>query len=224
MTATRRRATGWALGLLAVGNAGIVVSLWWSSGGAQDVHDTASLLTGLGRIAGLLGAYLALVELLLLARIPALERLAGFDRLTAWHRRNGAACLALLLAHAVLITTGYTLGDGISLPEEISRLVTGYPGVITAMAGLALLIAVVASSAVIVRRRLRYERWYFLHLYAYLAIALAFSHQLATGSDFVGEPAARAYWYALYGVTIAALVAFRLGAPLIRSARHRLRA
>jgi predicted ferric reductase len=155
VSATRRRATGWALGLLAVGNAGVVVSLWWSSGGVQDVHDIASLLTGLGRIAGLLGAYLALVELLLLARIRALERLISFDRLTAWHRRNGTACLALLLAHAVLITAGYTLGDRISLLAEVGRLVTGYPGVITAITGLALLVGVVVSSAVIVRRRLR---------------------------------------------------------------------
>ena len=46
----------------------------------------------------------------------------------------------------------------------------------------------------IVRRRLRYETWYFVHLYTYLAIALAFSHQIATGREFVGDPAARAYW------------------------------
>ena len=50
------------------------------------------------------------------------------------------------------------------------------------------------------RRRLRYETWYFVHLYAYLGVALAFSHQLATGTDFVGDPAARAYWTALYVV------------------------
>ena len=55
----------------------------------------------------------------------------------------------------------------------------------------------------IVRRRLRYETWYFVHLYAYLGVALAFSHQLATGTDFVGDPAARAYWIALYVVTLA---------------------
>ena len=70
----------------------------------------------------------------------------------------------------------------------------------------------------IVRRRLRYETWYFVHLYAYLAIALAFSHQLATGTDFVGDPAARAYWYALYVGTLGALVVFRLVLPLARSA------
>ena len=73
------------------------------------------------------------------------------------------------------------------------------------------------------RRRLRYETWYFVHLYAYLGVALAFSHQLATGSDFVGEPAARAYWYGLYAFTIGALLVFRLGVPLARTLRHRLR-
>ena len=195
----------------------------WGTGGVRDVHDTASLLTGLGRVSGLLGAYLVLVQLLLLARLPLLDRLIGFDRLTAWHRRNGFAALALLLAHAALITAGYTLGDRISLWAQVERLITGYPGVITAVAGLAALIAVTLTSVVIVRRRLRYETWYFVHLYAYLAVALAFSHQLATGSDFVGEPLARAYWYALYGGTLATLVTFRLGVPLARSAWHRLR-
>jgi len=185
-----------ALALLAAGNAVVVVALWGPDG-VRDIHDTASLLTGLGRVTGLLGAYLVLVQLLLLARLPVLERLVGFDRLTRWHRRNGFACLTLLVSHAALVTAGYTLGDRISLPEQVGRLISGYPGVITAIAGLVALIAVTVTSVVIVRRRLRYETWYFVHLYAYLGVALAFSHQLATGSDFVGDAAARAYWYAL---------------------------
>ena len=94
---------------------------------------------------------------------------------------------------------------------------------ITAVAGLALLIAVVISSLVIVRRRLRYETWYFVHLYTYLAIALAFSHQIATGREFVGDPAARLYWQGLYVATLAAVLVFRFGLPLARNLRHRLR-
>ena len=62
-----------------------------------------------------------------------------------------------------------------------------------------------------------------MHLYAYLGVALAFSHQLATGTDFVGEPAARAYWISLYVITLAVLVVFRLGVPVARSLCHRLR-
>ncbi len=222
MSAGRRRIAAWGLMLLAVANAGIVVWLW-GPGGIRDIHDTASLLTGLGRVAGLLAAYLVLLQLLLLARLPVLDRLVGFDRLVAWHRVGGFACIALLGAHVVLVTAGYTIGDRISLADEIGRLITGYPGVITAIAGLALLVAVAVTSAVIVRRRLRYETWYFVHLYAYLGVALAFSHQLATGSDFVGEPAARAYWYGLYAFTLGAIVVFRLGVPLARTLRHRLR-
>ena len=220
--AVRRRIAGWGLALLVLANAAAVVALWWR-GGIDDIHDTAGLLTGLGRLTGLLGAYLALLQLLLLARLPVLERLVGFDRLTVHHRRNGAACLTLLLAHTALITAGYTIGDRIPLTAEISRLIRGYPGVITATAGLVLLIAVTLTSVAVARRRLRYETWYFVHLYAYLGIALAFSHQLATGTEFVGKPGARAYWIALYLVTLGTLLVFRLGIPLVRSAYHRLR-
>src|SRR3954468_6445422 len=214
------RATIAGLGLL---NALLILGLWLRAGGVTDVHSTADGLTSAGRLTALLGAYLALVAVLLLARVPVLERLAGFDRLTGWHRLAARTCLTLLIAHAVLTTAGLTLGDGVSLPREGKRLISQYPGVITATAGLALLIAVAVTSAVIVRRRLRYETWYFVHLYTYLAIALAFSHQIATGKDFVGDPAARAYWIALYIATLGALVLFRIALPLARGARHRLR-
>src|SRR3954464_1340057 len=113
MRESRARVAGWAPAAVAAANAAVVAGLWWSAGGLQDLRDAASTLTGAGRLAGLLGAYCALLELLLLARLPILDRLAGFDRLTVWHRRNGRLCLGLLLAHAVLILTGYTLGDGI---------------------------------------------------------------------------------------------------------------
>ena len=53
--------------------------------------------------------------ILLLARIPALDRLVGLDRLAGWHRRIGHACLWLLVATRCAITAGYTVGDEISL-------------------------------------------------------------------------------------------------------------
>jgi predicted ferric reductase len=217
------RVTAGALLLLAAANAAAIVFLWWHHGGISDVHDGSTLLTTAGRLSGLLGAASALAQVVLLARLPALERRVGFDRLTVWHRRNGKACLGLLLAHAVLVTAGYTLGDRISLPAEIARLVGGYPGVITALAALVILAGVVVTSLVAVRRRLRYETWWFVHLYAYLAIALAFSHQIATGTAFVGDAAARAYWTALYLGVLAVLVGCRLLWPVARSAWHGLR-
>ncbi|MBV9365115.1 MAG: ferric reductase-like transmembrane domain-containing protein, partial [Solirubrobacterales bacterium] len=173
-----------AVAAVIAGNAAVVVSLWLPSG-LGDVRDVATALVSAGRLTGLLGAYLALVQLALLSRLPALERAAALDRRVAWHRPAAIGCIGLLCAHAVLITAGYAIGDRIGLPAEIGRLLTGYPGVITAVAALAILIAVSATSARRLRRRLRYETWHFTHLYVYLAIALAFSHQIATGSDFV---------------------------------------
>ena len=73
-----------------------------------------------------------------------------------------------------------------------------YPGMITATIGTAMLIAVVATSVVIVRRRLRYEWWYAVHLLAYAGIALSWFHEIPTGNELVLDRAAADYWRGLY--------------------------
>jgi predicted ferric reductase len=216
-----RRITGWDVGVLVAANAVAVAGLWWRQGGIREVQDLAGLLTSLGRLTGLVGAFLALVQLLLLARIPVLEA-AGVERVAAWHRRNGTACLALLVAHTVLITVGYALADRVSLAREAGDLLSDYPGVLPATVALGLFVAVVVTSAFAVRRRLGPRAWHAIHVTVYAAVALAFSHQLATGHEFVDQPVARAYWRALYGATVAALVGFRIVLPVVRSLRHRL--
>jgi predicted ferric reductase len=218
----RRRVTGWDLSVLVAANAAAVVGLWWRQGGIREVHDVAGLLTSLGRVTGLLGALLALVELLLLARLPVLDAI-GLERVGTWHRRNGSLCLALLGAHTVLTTAGYALTDDVGITREAGDLLTGYSGVLLATIALGLLVVVVLSSVVVVRRRLSYRAWHALHVGAYVAIALAFSHQLATGHEFLRQPLARAYWWALYAATLAALIGFRVVLPVARSLRHRLR-
>jgi predicted ferric reductase len=213
----------WDIGLLLVANVVLVIGLWLRSGGLPGSGSAGDVLTSAGRITGLIGTLLVLVELLLLARLPVLERSVGFDRLTVWHRHNGRAALGLLLAHAVLITVGYALRGKISVPAEIKQLLLSTPGILTATAGTLLLVAVVATSVVIARRHLRYETWYFVHLYSYLGIALAFSHQLAVGTSFIGDTAAQAYWWTIYGATLGALLMFRIVVPFVRNLRHGLR-
>ena len=68
---------------------------------------------------------------------------------------------------------------------------------------------------------MRYETWYYLHLYSYLAIALVFSHQFANGAAFVENAAARFAWELLYIVTAALIVWYRLVIPARDFARHR---
>ncbi|WP_028060686.1 ferredoxin reductase family protein [Candidatus Solirubrobacter pratensis] len=220
--ARARGLTGFDLAALFTGNLVLVAGLWWRGGELSNLHQIGGVLTSGGRLAGLLGAYLILVQVLLLARIPALERAVGFERLTFWHRVNGRTALGLLIAHAALISIGYALTDRLSLPREVWSLLTTFPGVLTATAGLLALSGVVVASVVIVRRRLRYETWYFVHLYSYLGIALAFSHQIATGHDFAGNPVAQVYWKSLYAGSLAALVVFRVAAPIARGFYHRL--
>jgi ferredoxin-NADP reductase len=79
------------------------------------------------------------------------------------------------------------------------------------------------TSARIARRRMRYETWWAVHLYTYLAGALAFSHQLATGASFAGHPLARAWWTALWLGTAGSALVYRVALPLWRSLRHQLR-
>ena len=220
----RRALTAALLWTLLTGNAAVVVWLWVHGGNLTDDHGTGALLTSLGRLTGLFAAYGALLQVVLLARQPWLERLVGFDRLTVWHRWNGHATLDLVLAHVVLTVYGYSLTDKISLPKEISTMLGGgiYPGMITATVGTGLLIAVVISSIVIVRRRLRYEAWHAVHLAAYAGIALAWFHQIPTGNELSYDQAAADYWRALYVATLAVVVGFRFVAPLVKSLRHGL--
>jgi hypothetical protein len=70
---------------IALANAGVIVWLW-AHGGNLDAGSTGEVFTSIGRITGLLAAYLALLQVILLARLPALERAVGFDRLSVWHR------------------------------------------------------------------------------------------------------------------------------------------
>jgi len=210
--------------LLVFGNAALIVWLW-VHGGNLNVHTTGDLLTSIARITGLLGAYLALLQVILLARIPWLERAVGFDRLSVWHRWNGHACLYLILAHVVFSVYGYALLDKISLPAEVRTMLGGgiYPGMITATVGTALLVLVVVTSIVIVRRRLSYEAWYLVHLSAYAGIALGWFHQIPTGNELVLDKVAADYWRSLYVATIVLLVVFRFGAPVVNALRFRLR-
>jgi ferredoxin-NADP reductase len=92
-----------------------------------------------------------------------------------------------------------------------------------AVAGTACLVMVVVTSVRAARRRLRYESWHLLHLYAYLGVGLALPHQLWTGQDFLASPARTAFWWGLYAVTAGAVLVWRVALPLWRSARSRLR-
>ncbi len=201
----------------------VVLGLWVAHRGGQDLlGGTGAALTSLGRVTGLVAADLLLVQVLAMARIPAAERAFGQDRLARWHRLLGFTSFSLMLAHVVLITLGYAATAQAGVAGELWSLVWTYPGMLLATAGTGLLVLVVVTSVRAARRRLRYESWHLLHLYAYLGVGLALPHQLWTGTDFVFSPWARAYWWTLYGLALGMVLAYRLGVPLVRTLRHRV--
>ncbi|MEU1030031.1 ferredoxin reductase family protein [Streptomyces mirabilis] len=201
--------------------AGAVVALWWYD--TRSVVGLAGWLTDAGRIAGLLCGYSCAVLVALMARVPLLERRIGSDRVARWHAMAGRYTVSLLVAHVTLILFGYAAQDGAGIVHETLSVVFDYPDMLKATTGTLILFAVGITSARAARRRISHEFWYYLHLLTYVAVFLTFFHQLALGSDFVGNSAAQAAWYVLYLGTAALVVWFRLLVPVRLNLRHQLR-
>ena len=211
------------VGAIVVGNALLIGAMWVRHGGLAELGTPGGPLTALGQLTALYGTYLVLIQLVLMSRSPWLDQLFGMDRLAAAHRWVGFGCVWLLVAHGVLTTVGYSFGAGAGVIGEAWVLVTTYPFVAWAVVGLGLFLAVAISSVRAARARLSYELWHGIHLYAYLAIALTFAHQLVVGADFADDPVARLYWIGLYVLASATILIFRFGQPIRASLRHRLR-
>lgn len=202
----------------------LLVTYWWvADAGLTDLAGWASGLTSAGRLSGLWAADLLLVQVLLMSRLPPLEHAFGRDQLARSHRIVGFLSFGLMLAHIVLIIAGYASGRWAAVPGTTWDLITRYGGVLLAVAGTVCLVMVVVTSTRAARRRLRYESWHLLHLYAYLGVGLALPHQLWIGSVFLQSPAAAAYWWTLWAMAAAAVLIWRVGLPASRSLRHQLR-
>src|SRR4051812_18196856 len=211
---------GTVLGLIAAG-AVATIALWWQN--TSSISGFGDWLTNAGRVTGLLAGYGVVVLVALMARLPPLERGVGADRLARWHAHGGRYTVSLVVAHGLLITWGYAITAHTGLIDQTRTLLVSYPDVLMATVGGLLLVGVGVVSARAARRRLRYETWYYLHFYTYLAVALAFSHQFAAGADFMTNFAARVVWGGLYAVVAAAIIWYRFVTPVRQAMRHQMR-
>jgi predicted ferric reductase len=84
-----------------------------------------------------------------------------------------------------------------------------------------LFIATVGMSIYIVRKHLKFETWYSVHLLNYLAIALVPWHQLTNGGDLLTQPNFASYWIALYIFTALNIIYWRFGMVAIKYWRHK---
>ncbi len=204
---------------LVVAGVGVVIAAMWvrHGGPARDP------LTAIGEVTALGGTYAALLGVLFASRAPWLDQVMGTDRLREIHRWLGFVSVWAIVAHSIISTLAYAGGSlGQTLPMAVT-LVQTVPGMLGAVVGTGLFLLVAVSSVRAARRRLPYETWHGLHLYAYLAIAFAFLHQLTIGNDFIGDRLAVAFWIALYVVAFAPLVVYRVAWPVYLTWRHRPR-
>jgi predicted ferric reductase len=216
-----RRDLGTPLLVAAGAGAAAVLWLWWQNT-ASVGGNTGDWLVGAGRITGLLGGYGIALTVLMMSRVPALEQRVGTDRVSRWHAMLGRYAICLIVAHVVLVVFGYAAQGGTGVIDQTATVVLDYPEVLKAVFGTALLLVVGIVSAGAVRRRVRYETWYYLHLTTYLAVFLTFWHQLATGAEFAGNAVATIAWYLLYGAITGVLIWFRVLTPVLLNVWHRM--
>jgi predicted ferric reductase len=171
---------------------------------------------------GLHVALIMMVQLVLVARLPWLDRRLGMDRLTSWHRWVGFTLFWAVLLHATFILLGYAdVGDTSVVGAFLS--LAGVPASLIGMCAAGVIVAMVAVSLRYVRRRLQYETWHALHLLMYVAVTLGLIHQFLEGTTFRSSTLATVYWWTAWTFVVVALITGRVVLPLWRNAYHRFR-
>ncbi|MEV8430966.1 ferredoxin reductase family protein [Streptomyces chartreusis] len=208
------RAARGAMWTFVIVNVVIVEALFISAGEGKN-----GVLT-VAKFFGLHAALLMLFQLLLVARLPWLDRRIGMDRLTVWHRWVGFTLLWTILTHATLVVLGYATLDDTSMAKTFVAL-SGVPASLLGMLAAAIVVVIGVLSTRGLRRRLQYEVWHGLHLLLYVALGLAFVHQLQETTTFTSSAFATAYWWILWLFAFGSLLTGRLVMPLWRNAYHR---
>ncbi|MFG2273905.1 MULTISPECIES: ferric reductase-like transmembrane domain-containing protein [Streptomyces] len=208
------RAARGAMWTFVIVNVVIVEALFISAGEGKN-----GVLT-VAKFFGLHAALLMLFQLLLVARLPWLDRRIGMDRLTVWHRWVGFTLLWTILTHATLVVLGYATLDDTSMAKTFVAL-SGVPASLLGMLAAAVVVVIGAISTRGLRRRLQYEVWHGLHLLLYVALGLAFVHQLQETTTFTSSAFATAYWWILWLFAFGSLLTGRLVMPLWRNSYHR---
>lgn len=200
----------------------LVIWFWWSNSGLLMLGDRSDVFVSLGRLTGLLATYLVLWELLLIGRQPWLERVFGLDRLADFHHWNGLFCWLFIVLHPVLLSLGYGLASNQSAWKQFLDFLLKWDDLIPAFVGTLIFVIAIILSVITIKKHLKYEFWYFVHLAIYLAIIMTFGHQLELGYDLQDRIFA-IYWYLLYAGVIISLLYFRFWLPAYNFYRYRFR-
>ncbi|MEI8364529.1 MAG: ferric reductase-like transmembrane domain-containing protein [archaeon] len=196
----------------------IILGFWYFNNQSMLTGD--SLYNALGRITGLIGTYLFLIQILLISKIKFIENTYGHDKLSRIHHYNGIVAFGLLFLHGLFLTIGYKLISNISFLSQLLKFIGG-DEIGAAIFAFVILIIIIILSITLSKIKMKYELWYLTHLFTYLVIILAFSHQIENGMDLYSNNAFLVYWYVLYIIIIGLLVVYRFLVPIYNYYVHR---
>ena len=202
---------------------GLTVALEVTALRSSDISSFYLIVQTISRFAALIGTYFALLGILLVSRIPWVERGVGHDRLITWHRKLGPWSLYLIGSHVLFITVGYARQFHEKIWSELINILTTFNWMWAALAGFIFMISAGVTSYKKARAKLSYEAWWVIHISTYAAIALSFMHQILNGPMFIGHPLNKAFWIFLYSAMVFCIVYWRIALPTYRSFRHSLK-
>lgn len=204
------------------------VSLMLAAG--APISSLGDALTTIGRATGIVGATMMMVQLLVIARIPFVERRLGHDRAALLHGQLGRMGFLVIVAHVATLVLGYAARVHDGWWNQAWAFLTDYGTEMTlSVIGFWLLIAVVITSLAAMRARWRYESWHAVHLLTYVTVGLSIPHQFVSGTTFSGiagaatDTFARWFWAGLWTLSVGGFLLFRIGRPLASFLRYGLR-
>jgi predicted ferric reductase len=183
--------------------------------GAAAFSSTAGSLRAVGQLAGMVGYVAFATNLVLGARIPAVERLFGaLDRMYRFHRRLGASVAALLVVHVALMIGSQALLSPVAAvalvqPDSGWRV---FAGVLAAAPFAVVLVLTLVP-------RLGHEAFVRVHRFLGVVFGIAALHALRVSAFAAESPVLKGYLFAVTGAGIAAwMYRSGLGRSLVR--RH----
>ncbi len=208
-------------GIFLANLAAISFVFWHGSSFLVTNPGNGNVFVALGRATGLLLQFAILVQLVLISRISPIESAFGFDRLNRVHRTLGFSLFLLLVAHPLFLAIGYGMMTDTPPVAQTVTFLSEWEDVFKAFLGTLIFLLVGATSIPPIRKRLRYEKWHFVHLLTYLAVILSFGHQTKTADVAFGP--ALYYWLALNAGVFGALIGYRALRPLFLAWKHKWR-
>lgn len=195
-----------------------VAAMFLIDGGISQVTDAASLFNSISRLTALLGTDLLLIHMLLIARVPWIDKFYGHDKATLAHKKLGKPVLYFVVAHFAASLIEFSITNGENVLETWWWLTTSVEDMLPASLSLLLMVTVVVTSLNFARKKMGYEAWFIVHLWSYASVLLAVPHIFTTGSDVAGKPVATIFWVTLYLFVALNLIWYRVLQPIVRYA------